>query len=92
MKVQMFDILSAGMNVFFGMVSVCVPSLILRLPADWRTNGSSCSSQLVQFQDFLLRANKYNCLQMVGDGEATERKLILVEVCATSRWVVHVLY
>ncbi|XP_040051018.2 cell cycle checkpoint protein RAD17 [Gasterosteus aculeatus] len=46
---------------------------------DWRTNGSSCSSQLVQFQDFLLRANKYNCLQMVGDGEATERKLILVE-------------
>ncbi|KAM8885507.1 cell cycle checkpoint protein RAD17 isoform 2-T2 [Spinachia spinachia] len=46
---------------------------------DWRTNGSSCSSQSVQFQDFLLRANKYNCLKMVGDGEATERKLILVE-------------
>ncbi|XP_070689825.1 cell cycle checkpoint protein RAD17 [Pempheris klunzingeri] len=46
---------------------------------DWRMNGSSCSSQLTQFQDFLLRANKYNCLKMVGDRGATDRKLILVE-------------
>ncbi|XP_073322989.1 cell cycle checkpoint protein RAD17 isoform X2 [Pagrus major] len=46
---------------------------------EWRINGLSCSSQLAQFQDFLLRANKYNCLKMVGDGGATERKLILVE-------------
>lgn len=36
-------------------------------------------SQVVQFQDFLLRANKYNCLKMVGDGGASDRKLILVE-------------
>uniref|UniRef100_A0A3Q4AZM9 AAA+ ATPase domain-containing protein n=1 Tax=Mola mola TaxID=94237 RepID=A0A3Q4AZM9_MOLML len=36
-------------------------------------------SQFAQFQDFLLRANKYNCLKMVGDGGATEKKLILVE-------------
>ncbi|KAG8011629.1 Cell cycle checkpoint protein RAD17 [Nibea albiflora] len=46
---------------------------------DWRMNGSSWTSQLVQFQDFLLKANKYNCLKMVGDGGATDRKLILVE-------------
>ncbi|XP_068576903.1 cell cycle checkpoint protein RAD17 isoform X3 [Cebidichthys violaceus] len=46
---------------------------------DWRTNGSSCSSQLAQFQDFLLRANKYSCLKMVGDGAAADGKLILVE-------------
>ncbi|XP_072244679.1 cell cycle checkpoint protein RAD17 [Leuresthes tenuis] len=44
---------------------------------EWRTNGFS--SQLAQFQEFLLRANKYNCLKMAGDGGATERKLILVE-------------
>lgn len=46
---------------------------------DWRMNGSSCGSQVTQFQDFLLRANKYNCLKMVGDGGSTDRKLILVE-------------
>ncbi|XP_044051212.1 cell cycle checkpoint protein RAD17 isoform X2 [Siniperca chuatsi] len=46
---------------------------------EWRMNGLSCSSQLAQFQDFLLRANKYNCLKMAGDGGATDRKLILVE-------------
>ncbi|XP_029295832.1 cell cycle checkpoint protein RAD17 isoform X2 [Cottoperca gobio] len=44
----------------------------------WRMNGLSCSSQLSQFS-FLLRVNKYNCLKMVGDGGATDRKLILVE-------------
>ncbi|XP_075934228.1 cell cycle checkpoint protein RAD17 isoform X2 [Anarhichas minor] len=46
---------------------------------DWRTNGSSYSSQLAPFQDFLLRANKYSCLKMVGDGAAADGKLILVE-------------
>ncbi|XP_040898516.1 cell cycle checkpoint protein RAD17 [Toxotes jaculatrix] len=46
---------------------------------EWRMNGLSCSSQLAQFQDFLLRANKYNCLRMVGDRGATDRKLIMVE-------------
>ncbi|XP_039660103.1 cell cycle checkpoint protein RAD17 isoform X2 [Perca fluviatilis] len=46
---------------------------------EWRTNGFPCSSQLTQFQDFLLRANKYNCLKMLGDGGTTDRKLILVE-------------
>ncbi|XP_041854577.1 cell cycle checkpoint protein RAD17 [Melanotaenia boesemani] len=43
----------------------------------WRTDD--CSSQLAQFQEFLLRANKYNCLKMAGDGGATDGKLILVE-------------
>ncbi|XP_054457330.1 cell cycle checkpoint protein RAD17 [Anoplopoma fimbria] len=47
--------------------------------SDWRTNGLSFSSQLAQFQEFLLRANKYNCLKMLGDGAATDRKLILME-------------
>uniref|UniRef100_A0A3Q3BE78 RAD17 checkpoint clamp loader component n=2 Tax=Aplocheiloidei TaxID=45443 RepID=A0A3Q3BE78_KRYMA len=42
-------------------------------------NVFSCSSQIVQFQDFLLRANKYRCLKMAGDEEATDRKLTLVE-------------
>ncbi|KAK1892680.1 Cell cycle checkpoint protein RAD17 [Dissostichus eleginoides] len=46
---------------------------------EWRTNGLSFTSQLTQFQDFLLRANKYKCLKMVGDGGATDRKFILVE-------------
>ncbi|OWF38083.1 cell cycle checkpoint protein RAD17-like [Mizuhopecten yessoensis] len=35
-------------------------------------------SQLVQFQHFLLRANKYNKLDIFGDGN-TEKKIILVE-------------
>lgn len=46
-------------------------------------DGLSYSSQLVQFQDFLLRADKYSCLKMVGDCGATDKKLILVEVCST---------
>ncbi|XP_026167411.1 cell cycle checkpoint protein RAD17 isoform X2 [Mastacembelus armatus] len=46
---------------------------------EWRLNSLSCSSQLVQFQEFLLRANKYNCLRMLGDGGTADRKLILVE-------------
>uniref|UniRef100_A0A4W6E6X5 RAD17 checkpoint clamp loader component n=1 Tax=Lates calcarifer TaxID=8187 RepID=A0A4W6E6X5_LATCA len=54
-------------------------SLILHCLLEWRINGSSCSSQLGQFQEFLLRANKYNCLRMAGDGGAIDRKLILVE-------------
>ncbi|XP_029366124.1 cell cycle checkpoint protein RAD17 isoform X2 [Echeneis naucrates] len=44
-----------------------------------RVNGLSSSSQLAQFQEFLLRANKYNCLRMAGDEGAAHRKLILVE-------------
>ncbi|XP_074493677.1 cell cycle checkpoint protein RAD17 isoform X1 [Sebastes fasciatus] len=46
---------------------------------EWRMNGFSCTSQTAQFQDFLLRANKYSCLKMLGDGGATDRKIILVE-------------
>ncbi|KAM3611530.1 uncharacterized protein V6R79_020092 [Siganus canaliculatus] len=46
---------------------------------EWRMGDLSFSSQVTQFQDFLLRANKYNCLQMVGDGGSAERKIILVE-------------
>ncbi|XP_074527249.1 cell cycle checkpoint protein RAD17 isoform X2 [Halichoeres trimaculatus] len=47
---------------------------------DWRMmDFSFSSSQLAQFQDFLLRANKYNCLKMTSDGGASDRKVILVE-------------
>ncbi|XP_013856669.1 cell cycle checkpoint protein RAD17, partial [Austrofundulus limnaeus] len=39
---------------------------------DSRMNSFSYSSQLVQFQDFLLRANKYRCLKMAGDEAAAD--------------------
>lgn len=44
-----------------------------------RFNIFHSSSQTAAFQEFLLRANKYNRLQMSGDDEAQERKIILVE-------------
>uniref|UniRef100_A0A3B3Y2A2 Uncharacterized protein n=1 Tax=Poecilia mexicana TaxID=48701 RepID=A0A3B3Y2A2_9TELE len=50
----------------------------------WRSQGLSCSSQLAQFQEFLLRVNKYKCLKMKGERGAAEKKLILVEVCTVS--------
>uniref|UniRef100_A0A3B3WD39 Uncharacterized protein n=1 Tax=Poecilia mexicana TaxID=48701 RepID=A0A3B3WD39_9TELE len=53
-------------------------------PAEWRSQGLSCSSQLAQFQEFLLRVNKYKCLKMKGERGAAEKKLILVEVCTVS--------
>ncbi|XP_061624262.1 cell cycle checkpoint protein RAD17 isoform X3 [Phyllopteryx taeniolatus] len=46
---------------------------------DRMTNSLSSISQSAQFQEFLLRANKYNCLKMVGDGRPTLIKLIMVE-------------
>ncbi|KAM6954505.1 cell cycle checkpoint protein RAD17, partial [Aplochiton taeniatus] len=42
-------------------------------------NGFHGASQSGQFQEFLLRANKYNCLQMDGGGGASDRKIIVVE-------------
>ncbi|XP_049651140.1 cell cycle checkpoint protein RAD17 isoform X3 [Accipiter gentilis] len=36
-------------------------------------------AQAALFQDFLLRANKYNKLQMLGDSSENDKKLILVE-------------
>ncbi|XP_054880886.1 cell cycle checkpoint protein RAD17-like isoform X3 [Poeciliopsis prolifica] len=47
--------------------------------SEWRSQGLSCSSQLAQFQEFLLRVNKYKCLKMKGERGAAEKKLILVE-------------
>uniref|UniRef100_A0A8C5BTL0 RAD17 checkpoint clamp loader component n=1 Tax=Gadus morhua TaxID=8049 RepID=A0A8C5BTL0_GADMO len=44
-----------------------------------RFNGFLSTSQTGLFQEFLLRANKYNCLQMVGEQGPKDRKLILVE-------------
>ncbi|KAL7836280.1 hypothetical protein AOLI_G00275640 [Acnodon oligacanthus] len=46
---------------------------------DSRFNSFHGSSQTGAFQEFLLRANKYNCLQMSGDSQAQNRKIILVE-------------
>lgn len=48
--------------------------------ADWRIDGLTYSSQVTQFREFLLRAYKYGCLSMAGDGGAAGKKLILVEV------------
>lgn len=55
-------------------------------PPDSRFNGFYGSSQTGLFQEFLLRANKYNRLQMSGEGGASDsdRKLILVEVQYTT--------
>ncbi|OXB82644.1 UNVERIFIED_CONTAM: hypothetical protein H355_003939 [Colinus virginianus] len=36
-------------------------------------------AQAVLFQDFLLRANKYNKLQMLGESSENDKKLILIE-------------
>ncbi|KAM9251202.1 cell cycle checkpoint protein RAD17 isoform 4-T4 [Cariama cristata] len=36
-------------------------------------------TQAVLFQDFLLRANKYNKLQMLGESSENDKKLILIE-------------
>ncbi|XP_043967119.1 cell cycle checkpoint protein RAD17 isoform X2 [Gambusia affinis] len=47
--------------------------------SEWRSQGLSYSSQLAQFQEFLLRVNKYKCLKMKGERGAAEKKLILVE-------------
>ncbi|XP_056142780.1 cell cycle checkpoint protein RAD17 isoform X2 [Lampris incognitus] len=41
--------------------------------------GFPGSSQTGLFQEFLLRANKYNCLQMAGEEGPKDRKVILVE-------------
>ncbi|XP_069792689.1 cell cycle checkpoint protein RAD17 [Narcine bancroftii] len=49
----------------------------------WHTDSSFqmyvSKPQSVLFQEFLLRANKYKKLQMVGDPLETDKKLILVE-------------
>lgn len=46
---------------------------------DSRFSGFCSSSQTGLFQEFLLRANKYNRLEMSGEGGASDRTLILVE-------------
>lgn len=46
---------------------------------DSRFNGFYGSSQTGLFQEFILRANKYNRLQMSCEEGLTDRKLILVE-------------
>ncbi|XP_061585648.1 cell cycle checkpoint protein RAD17 [Cololabis saira] len=54
-------------------------AFVSRKDGGWRPDDGVCSSQLGQFREFLLRANKYNCLKMAGDAQATGKKLILVE-------------
>ncbi|KAG7481278.1 hypothetical protein MATL_G00064980 [Megalops atlanticus] len=44
-----------------------------------RFNGFHGISQTAAFQEFLLRANKYSRLQMIGDSGTSDRKVILVE-------------
>lgn len=45
-----------------------------------RFNSFHGSSQTGLFQEFLLRANKYNRLQMSGEKLTEDRKIILIEV------------
>ncbi|XP_057687577.1 cell cycle checkpoint protein RAD17 [Corythoichthys intestinalis] len=51
----------------------------INIDCDGKTTGVYNTSQSAQFQEFLLRANKYNCLKMVGDVTSTGVKLLLVE-------------
>ncbi|XP_064152503.1 cell cycle checkpoint protein RAD17 [Anguilla rostrata] len=46
---------------------------------DSRFNGFLGVSQTAEFQEFLLRANKYGRLQMLGEGVTSGRKVVLVE-------------
>ncbi|KAI1900437.1 hypothetical protein AGOR_G00049930 [Albula goreensis] len=46
---------------------------------DSRFNGFHGVSQTAAFQEFLLRANKYSRLQMLGEGVASDRRIILAE-------------
>lgn len=65
-------------------------SLILYFCPGFYTNSILSNSQIVQFRDFFLRANKYNCLKMAGDG-ASDQKLILVKVCISAFSLKHCL-
>ncbi|KTF94166.1 hypothetical protein cypCar_00010381 [Cyprinus carpio] len=51
----------------------------LFIPTDSRFNSFHGSSQTGLFQQFLLRANKYNRLQMSGEKVTEDRKIILIE-------------
>lgn len=44
-----------------------------------RFRGFTSESQSAVFQEFLLRANKYNKLQMSGEAKDTSKKVILIE-------------
>ncbi|XP_041094175.1 cell cycle checkpoint protein RAD17 isoform X1 [Polyodon spathula] len=44
-----------------------------------RFRGFTSESQSAVFQEFLLRANKYNKLQMFGEAKDTNKKVILIE-------------
>ncbi|TRY65918.1 hypothetical protein DNTS_026615 [Danionella cerebrum] len=44
-----------------------------------KLNSFYGSSQTDVFQEFLLRANKYNCLQMSGQTRTNDKKIILIE-------------
>lgn len=66
--------------------SLCILSFFLAyssdlfIPTDSRFNSFHGSSQTGLFQQFLLRANKYNRLQMSGEKVTEDRKIILIEV------------
>lgn len=67
-------------------ISACYEMFLLAcssdlfIQTDSRFNSFHGSSQTGLFQEFLLRANKYNRLQMSGEKVAEDRKIILIEV------------
>ena len=65
--------------IFSGVVLIEEYLTLLSLLSDYsRVEGSYSSSQLSQFQQFLLRADKYNSLDIFGN--VAPGKIILVEV------------
>ncbi|XP_015705274.1 cell cycle checkpoint protein RAD17 isoform X2 [Coturnix japonica] len=47
--------------------------------SDSNSHAFPSQAQTALFQDFLLRANKYNKLQMLGESSQNDKKLILIE-------------
>ena len=54
-------------------------SVLFTLFSGSRLDQATSGSQQSQFQDFLLRANKYNTLDIFGD-TVSSKKIIFVEV------------
>ncbi len=67
-----------SLSVYYGMFLSYSSDLFLL--TDSRFNSFHGSSQTGLFQEFLLRANKYNRLQMSGEKETEDRKIIFIEV------------
>ncbi|OWK59656.1 Cell cycle checkpoint protein RAD17 [Lonchura striata] len=65
-----------------GLVQCCCQKIARFSFSDSNSHTFPSQAQAALFQDFLLRANKYNKLQMLGESSENDKKLILIEsVC-----------